>query len=273
MKIRLCRPFYCDCRNLAAANMATLEPYRTGEYTYEMDGHTIIDEPRMGSHIGKLRRTLVNDQKSFAKYQKMDFDGYLWWDSDLGATAEDIRHVLAMVAKYGYNIFCLPYTNHSGTRYLASLEKARGVEDGHFPLDTRGLQMVHLAALGFSYIAREVFESLEYPWWREAVIPYCDGQEQLNEDYGMCVQARHGPGLWQYQIWADFDRPVRHGKRNHDSFMWTNKNKGSTMEQKQTSIDEVALNMIAGIQNLVNIIKQLAAENGKLKEEAKKPPE
>lgn len=273
--IRLCRPFYCDCRDIAGVRIRALKPYQTGRYTYHVKGWDLVDEPRMGSHIGKLRRTLVNDFKDFSHYQAVPFDGYVWWDSDVDASIEDLLHLLELGKKHPF--VGLPYPNHSQSLYIASLEKSPGVLDKHFPLETRGLQEVHLLGGGFLWTAREVFEALEYPWWREVVVKQeGGGQDQLNEDWGLCVQARHGPGRKRFRIMCDFDRPVGHGLREHSTFNW----KGSTMEQKTITVDEVAARAIHGLheavrhaanamEQITGLLRQAAAENAEMKKDKK----
>lgn len=226
MIIRLCRPFYCDCKNIAMKNMSTFKKYSTGiPYGYEIEGIKIIDEPRMGSHIGKLRRSLVNDLKDFSKYQKVPYDGYFWWDSDVGATVDDFIHLIKLIRETGLDFIALPYLNHSGTCYVASMEKSIGVNNGHFPVSTKGLLEVHLIGGGFCYTSRNFFESMEWPWWRETIVSVDNGQDITSEDYGLCVQARHGVELGTakktFKLYADFSHPVPHGERSHDSYKWT----------------------------------------------------
>jgi hypothetical protein len=207
MTTRVCVPFYGEFE-AAKPGLRELKAH-PGRYAIEA---------RQGTYIWMVRNSLVNDEASSRKRQiPLPYDAWLFVDSDIAFSLEDVEHLEAL----NRPIVCLPYRTHDAPdRYQAGRLDGRGMIVEKYPATTTGLQTVDFCGAGFLRIRRDVFCTLEYPWFRHQTVElelegveYC---EIMGEDIGFCMAARAAG----YDIWCDFDRPVTHRLRTARQFDW-----------------------------------------------------
>jgi len=169
-----------------------------------------IIEPRQGSVIRQLRNSFINDQKSCKRYQEPieGIDAYLMIDSDINITLKDI---LLMISHDKY-IVTLPYLSHESdeTYQTGVFSRVEGNIGGRFNTRKKGLHKVDWCGAGAMLIDARVFKKTEYPWFRHSMLQVDDLQEETGEDVGFCINARKSG----FDIWCDFDNPVKHLPRN-----------------------------------------------------------
>lgn len=149
-----------------------------------------------GGTISTQRNAGVNDQSSQCIHQKVDFDYYLSLDADIKFEVPQllqlINHNLDIVGGAyqcrGTDDKAVCGYFHAGTQRV-SKEKMRVLDI------TRGIVEVDWIGSGFTLIKKEVFEKMEYPWYRDMVIPYLNEKNEpcntwVGEDVGFCIGAK-----------------------------------------------------------------------------------
>jgi len=289
MKIRVCIPFYSE---FETTKLGLQELVNCKE-------HDFVIEPRQGVYIGNTRNHLINNGVSEEKYQKPvdGFDAFLTIDSDIGFTLDNILKLI----NHNVDIVGSPYLIHgSDTIYeCGRFSEIMGNIDRKCNISEKGLQPVHWMGSGMMLIKRNVFEKIEYPWYRHFMIQAGNRQKEAGEDISFCMGASNAG----FKIWCDFDNPVNHKKRNQDSFDWNihnikkeiqveNQQKqrpGTQLKEELSSVALAANEIVTGmakeylravqevklchvlIGNLNTKITELEKADSKKKEQAKSP--
>jgi len=173
-------------------------------------------EPRQGSVTRKNRNSLINDLKSILVYQKPveGYDYFLMLDSDIEFNLSNIEALI----NHNKDIVCSPYLMHGREGiYDCGEFLIQGSIKGRYNEDKKGLHVVDWIGAGFMLMKASVFEKMEYPWYRNILVRSGDNQEESSEDIGFCVNAERS----NIDVWCDFDNPVGHKKRTHESFDWS----------------------------------------------------
>lgn len=150
--------------------------------------------------------------------QKLDYDYYLSIDGDMGFT---INNIIRLIKKY-------EEIKSSGRAIgiLGAAYPGRGLENsnkliagnfskvlGHNPLelylpyDAIECIEVDYVGTGFMLIPKDVFESLEYPWFRSYVINVGDENSLTTEDLSICMDVKE---KLERTIWCDCSNRVAH---------------------------------------------------------------
>lgn len=255
MKIRVCIPFYKEyeaCKKGIAELMCCKE-------------HEFIIEPRQGTYIWELRNSLINDELSFEKYQDpLDgFDAFLDIDSDIDFTLEQ---VLSMINRKK-DIVSLPYLTHkvNDEYQCGEFREINGAISKRYTTSETGFKKIGWSGNGMRLTMAHVFSKTEYPWYRHPMIVVGNTQKEAGEDVGFSMGVRKAG----FDIWCDFDNPVKHKLRTQSDFDWSNK--GDNMKKTALEVTEAEGNIIlAGLKKLPyevsadligNIIKQYQDKN------------
>lgn len=178
-----------------------------------------------GTNIANTRNTLVNDNMSDLKFQKMDkaFTHYLFIDADVVPTVDAIQQLLA----YDLDIVSAAYkSREQGYSFVGGIFKTN--DDGSFrdalklKSDSEGLMEVDWVGGGCVLIKKEVFENTPFPWFYYPVKEIeKDGaihRKLIFEDVGFCMNVKDSG----YKIYMDCDTQVTHLARNYNNDIVTN---------------------------------------------------
>lgn len=155
---------------------------------------------KRGTCISYLRNTLITKSEGSDIHPELeDFDYYLSLDADIEFRINDLKKLIEadkdiISGLYKSRIDSLNKNYVAG--YLHTYEDQR-VRIGR-KLQNEDLTLpilkVDWAGAGFLLVKRSVFETLEYPWFREHLFHYEEsGKEQCSqagEDIGFCMHAR-----------------------------------------------------------------------------------
>jgi len=177
-----------------------------------------------GTLVADSRNTLVNGGHAYEAIQKIrgDIEGFLFVDSDIAFTVEQAERLLGR----GKQIISGMYkSRHSTVMDMDDEEYTCGWMDGNIAAGERywkvltqkkyaetaePLLKVDWCGAGFLYVAKEVFEKVEYPWFYHRIIETeVDGKKMrvsTGEDVGFCIAAREAG----FEIFVDTHCHVRH---------------------------------------------------------------
>jgi hypothetical protein len=166
-----------------------------------------------GTAIAQTRNYLINGNKSDLKFQKINdiFTHYLFIDSDIVATVEDIKNLL----RYDVDIISAAYQSRENKELIVGgnfkYDKNGNFDDALKSIyTTKGLKTVDWVGAGCLLIKKEVFEKLPYPWFRFPIIEKeKDGNEYCKlmfEDVGFSMLAKE----CGYKIYLNYDIKVEH---------------------------------------------------------------
>lgn len=167
------------------------------------------------------------DQKIFGG-QQVDIDYVMWIDSDIVFKVEDFFKLYNDVTDKGYpiasGIYPLDEYNYSAIEtwdedyFLQNgtfkfISRSDIIEKKYIDIDTYPLIKVPYNGFGFMLIKKEVFDSLDYPWFKPEMITIKkpDGSEVVDfasEDASFCLNAAKKG----YYTWVDTEVIVGHEK-------------------------------------------------------------
>lgn len=135
--------------------------------------------------------------------QVLPYDYYLSTDDDMAFCPETIERLIAQ----DKDVIGAAYPTRDGypDSLVAAKVGSRGKQDWYKIWD-HGLQECDWTGGGCCLIKKEVFENMEYPYFRNHVI--CDQgyADVCTEDISFCFDARKAG----YKIWVDLDNRVAH---------------------------------------------------------------
>jgi hypothetical protein len=204
--VRVCVPFYQDFYTARSGIIELLH----------FDKETFHVEVRQGTYIYALRNSLINDDKS-NELRQLDFgfDRYLFIDSDISFTVDKVLSLL----NQDKNIVSGVYRTHNDPSLYQCGEfypNNPGQIIHRYNAITVGTRKVDWCGAGFLMIKKEVFQNMEYPWFRHHMVKAGTAQREAGEDIGFCINAKKAG----YDIWCDFDCEVGHKRRTAESFDW-----------------------------------------------------
>lgn len=205
MRIRVCLPFYSE---FEFARPGLIELKNSKE-------HEFVIEPRQGTYIWKIRNSLINDGQSCKIYQKpLNYDAFLLHDSDVLCTE---KQVLEMIESKK-DIVSLPYESqgHRGYFECGEFGQVSGNIRTRYPVEQKGFQKVGWAGAGMILILKHVFEKIQFPWFWHPMVTIKDCQDQAGEDIGFSMGANKAG----FDIFCNFNNPVKHNLRNPEQFNW-----------------------------------------------------
>ncbi len=208
LKIRICTPFYSEFEDVKSGVRECLE----------YDKIKFVFEPRQsGPLIYKVRNSFLNDNRSQLKKQipLEDFSHFLFVDSDITFNLENVLNLL----KFKLPITCCPYLTHNDDgKYHTGMfqENNPGIIKYNFTKYQKGREQVDYSGTGFMLIERNVLEYMEYPWFEPLKIDLGDKADIIGEDVAFCMKANQ----IGWDIYCDFDHPVKHRMRKQSDFNW-----------------------------------------------------
>ena len=178
-----------------------------------------------GTNIANARNTLINENKSDMKYQKIsaDFTHYLFVDSDTVPTIEVVERLLS----YDLDVVSAAYkSREQGFSYVGGMFKVN--EHGEFrdalklKSDSTGLMEVDWVGGGCLLVKKDVFENTPYPWFhypvKEISTNNISHRKMVFEDVRFCMNVKESG----YRIYMDCDNEVKHLARNYNNYIVTN---------------------------------------------------
>lgn len=162
-----------------------------------------------GTLIANARNHLVTGTvNNSLKKQPIPKCDFLFIDSDIVCTVEDVEKIVELGKKYPVISFPYPYATKQESQYYVCGEWNRLVGNVGLKYSTqaKGCHAVAWCGAGFLYIRREVFQALEFPYFRPGVLEYGDNANLFGEDIGFCMEL-HKKNI---PIYCSFDNPVGH---------------------------------------------------------------
>ena len=142
-----------------------------------------------------------NANPSLYKPAILDYDYWIFCDSDIEFTEADLKRILS----YDKDIISLPYQLNSKKPAFNAM-----INGKYLPLDTKGLMKVDGCGAGFLKVKKCVFQKMPAYWFfidqveKDGVLSF------ICEDYNFGKKARR----LGYDIWMDFNHPVQHNNPN-----------------------------------------------------------
>jgi len=198
-KVLLCFPWHEDF-SINAKSLGTIEKYRVGGDTYQIDDCLVTVEEAQTAYVGVIRNYFVTGNYEIKKKgtKLRPFDEWIYCDSDNPWTEIDFLKILG----HDFDIVCFPYP----MKDRPEIYNAK-INGKHVPITTKGLLPVEGHGMGgLVKIKRKVFEKLE-PYW--FFIPEIEKDGILSwkpEDYYFCKKARKAG----FKCIVDFDNPLEH---------------------------------------------------------------
>ena len=173
-----------------------------------------------GTNIATTRNFLVNENKSDAKYQKIDddFTHYLFVDADVVPTIDVVKRLLSL----DLDIVSAAYkSREQGYSFVGGVFRVNddGVVMNALKLksDSEGLMEVDWVGGGCVLIKKKVFEKTPFPWFNYPIVEVeKNGQlhrKLIYEDVGFCMNVKEAG----FKVYIDCDTQVKHLARNYNS--------------------------------------------------------
>jgi hypothetical protein len=204
MRIKVCIPYYAEYK-ACESGIAELEACTE---------HEFVIKPKRGSVVSDTRNFLVNEGKSTKIYQQVSgFDAYLFIDSDVEFTLDNILHMIKFSLTKPDSIIALPYETFSGSGIyqVGEWKIVEGHIKGKYKATAIGWKKVSWIGGGLHLTPATAYSKIEYPWYRHHLVRYMGNQSQTSEDLGFCIVARQA----NVSIYCGFDHPVIHHKEQN----------------------------------------------------------
>ena len=252
MKIRVCIPFYSE---FESTKPGLLELKACQE-------HEFYIEPRQGTYPkGAVRNHLTTDAGIAQKRNNLvddgvpgvlDFDAFLFVDSDISFTLSDVLKLI----EWDKDIVGSPYRSQGDPGYEVGLWSTPGRIKSRYPKDMSGIKEVDWIGAGFLLVKREVFEKLQYPWFRHTLVDMDGYQEEVGEDLSFCLLAQSAG----FKVYCNFETPVQHRIRNHSDIDWALKEKIMSENQETQQTVQVPITIAPKILNLTNVLSAMSQD-------------
>jgi len=195
MNILVCCPYYQRIEPECDAGLESLR--KSTKHSYDI-------LKGKGVELTQVRNKLLWD---VAKYEKV-----LTVDSDIGFVESDVDHLIAL----GSAFCALPYIIKAFPKFYEAGTLDEGRIIARFSVDRKESCYVGYVGAGMNLFDSAILEKMEYPYYRQEIIPTENGhlfeKETSGEDVGFCMNAaRRG-----IKILVDFSRPVRHLARSDE---------------------------------------------------------
>jgi len=184
------------------------EPARPG--LESLDGDKRFEKAYCrGTLIDTARNFIVTGQFCTLKKQEIVDRDFLFIDSDIIFTKADVEHIIAL-GKDNPVVF-LPYKTHANPKeyQCGNWGKYIGVSGMRYPTSSIGRHLIDWCGAGFLFVKREVFQAIEYPYFRYYILDLGEHAVPVGEDFGFCIQL-HRAGI---PILCDFNHPIGHKQR------------------------------------------------------------
>ena len=166
-----------------------------------------------GTAIAYLRNFLINEGKSDLEFQKIqdDFSHYLFIDSDIVVTVDDIKNLL----EYDFDIISASYIDRDSSNCFVGgyfVKDINNVISGVHKItnEHQGILEVDWVGGGCLLIKKKVFETLPFPWFRHTILEkHKAGKKHclmVHEDVGFSILAK-GYG---FKMYLDCNTKVKH---------------------------------------------------------------
>lgn len=162
-----------------------------------------------GTHCAHARNisSLADPKQLRGKIkQALPYDYYLSTDDDMAFRPENIERLV----EENLDIVGASYSTREGPSdiIVAKPFGAKTQEDWLKVYD-KGLKEVEWTGGGCILIKKNVFEAMEYPYWRNEVLIDGDEADLSTEDSGFCINARK----IGFKVYCDLDNRVAHISR------------------------------------------------------------
>ena len=201
--IKVCTPYY---ETIAPETIASVDALIA-------TGLKCVWQKKWGVYIGQARNELVGG--SSAKiWQKLpdDYTHYLFLDADIAFKPEDVLKLLRDdkdVISGAYPRRGEPSVAVAGWWWRKD-KLRRGICGDFVKMADEGVKKIDYAGGGLLLVKKEVFEKIEYPWFRHQLIRLDEGLDveaiEAGEDMGFCMLCEDA-GI---DIWCDCDVKVEH---------------------------------------------------------------
>jgi len=234
-----------------------------------------VIEPRQGTYPrSHVRNTLVTDSIANKRnalitdggVTPLDFDYFMFIDSDVAFRAEDVLRLLS----HGKAVTAAPYTSQGEPdAYEAGTFLYPGLIADRYDKNTTGLLSVDFVGAGFLLVKREVFLQLEHPWFRHTMIDIGGRKQEAGEDLSFCMLCSDA-GI---DIWCDFDIKLNHRLRTQKTFNWSLKpkktqiTKGVNMANVPGNYNKESISMSKAILQIAEDYELLAVQCNSLREQ------
>jgi hypothetical protein len=176
----------------------------------KMPGIEIAYTIATGACIGINRNVCITNGKSNKVNQtEFDFDFMLFVDYDIEFISDDIIRLL----NFNLPIVSGSYRRKEDPRFIHAgywKDNLPGMIDTGITSDVTGIKEVDWIGGGFLLISKEVFQKMEYPYFRYVVVNYEKNDEMYadnaTEDFGFCIKAKE----CGFKIHCDCDTKVKH---------------------------------------------------------------
>lgn len=148
-----------------------------------------------GTYIGDQRNLLIHNMTSSRVDQKLPENEthYLFLDSSNVLSVSQVKKLVS----HDLDIVSAAYHPRGNLDYYCAGKAQYGggiLQKEYLPITTKGLIEVDIVGAGALLVKKNVFEELEYPWFRYEWVRFeKDGvryQAQTGEDVGFCLHAK-----------------------------------------------------------------------------------
>lgn len=164
-----------------------------------------------GTHCvrGRAISSMAVPMNGFAPVrQVLPYDYYLSMDDDMGFSAETVERLIAR----NVDIVGAAYLNREGdAAEIVAMPVNGKTKVDQFRVWQCGLQEALWVGGGCMLIRKNVFEAMEFPWWRNNIATILDDKgvayaEVQTEDISFCANARAAG----FKVWIDLDTRAAH---------------------------------------------------------------
>jgi hypothetical protein len=203
-------PFYSDfefCKD-------TLKEFRKNCFEvvkrelFQLNGDSFFIRPVFGI-LPYNRNYVVMGSQTIGRMEK-NMDAVMFIDSDTRGTFNDILSLMHS----GKDIISGSYKMHRTLDIdVWEVDPEGNKTRSYFVNELSGVQPVGATGLGFTFIARKVFDAMKPLWF---YFPRMESGVVVGEDIMFCLNAKKAG----FQTYCDFDIVVEHKERTVSSFDW-----------------------------------------------------
>jgi hypothetical protein len=151
----------------------------------------------------KARNAGINEERSCLLRQNLGpIDAFLHIDADNSFEPGQIYKLI----EHDKPIIGAAYLRRGSDEIVAGSWDRTDKPVQFLPLSTKGLQEVDWVGHGVCLVKREVYENMDFPWYRFDVIRSADKAFEVGEDISFCMAAQKAG----FGIFVDCDTIVKH---------------------------------------------------------------